>query len=56
MPKTTALDNSINFYAPGSDEHGPRFKPGVRGRRPGVWLLEERVGAYARTERGGRFL
>ena len=36
------------FYTPESDENGPRFKPGARGRRP-VWL--RRTGTV-----GGHFL
>ena len=31
MPKTTAVDNSINFYAPGSDDTGPGLNRGSGG-------------------------
>jgi len=40
-------------YTPGSDEHGPQFQPGVRGRRSGVWL--RRTGRGICAYRWGSF-
>ena len=34
------------FFTPPEDEHGPRFQPGARGRRPGVWLRRTGRGTW----------
>ena len=36
--QVACLDLHPSTHTPGSDEHGPWFLTGVRGRRPGVWL------------------
>jgi hypothetical protein len=43
------------FTPPEVTNTGPGFKPGVRGRRPGVWLRRTGGCVHARTE-GGHFL